>query len=127
MASQEFQGEEKGRFPALLLAGVAMAVVVIVVAFVIDPTYGIPLVVLLAICAVAAIGFRVLAGSNRSDADAGDNVPKQAATDDRPLGDTPEAHDEINPHDLPLEHPGRHEAEHQAGGGEGTTTGGPRP
>jgi hypothetical protein len=29
-------------------------------------------------------------------------------------GDTPEAHDEINPHDLPAGHPGRQEAERQA-------------
>jgi hypothetical protein len=38
-------------------------------------------------------------------------------------GDTPEAHDEINPHDLPPDHPGRQEAEAQAGGEEGTTRG----
>ncbi|MEA2268981.1 MAG: hypothetical protein QOD55_1454 [Solirubrobacteraceae bacterium] len=36
--------------------------------------------------------------------------------DDRtPAGDTPEAHDEINPHDLPPDHPGRQAAEEQAG------------
>jgi hypothetical protein len=29
-------------------------------------------------------------------------------------GDTPEAHDEINPHDLPRSHPGRHAAEAKA-------------
>jgi hypothetical protein len=29
-------------------------------------------------------------------------------------GDTPEAHDEINPHDLPTDHPGRQAAEAQA-------------
>jgi hypothetical protein len=29
-------------------------------------------------------------------------------------GDTPEAHDEINPHDLPRDHPGRQAAERQA-------------
>src|SRR3954447_13299586 len=29
-------------------------------------------------------------------------------------GDTPEAHDEINPHDLPPDHPGRQAAEDQA-------------
>ena len=40
-----------------------------------------------------------------------------------PAGDTPEAHDEINPHDLPPDHPGRQEAEAQAGGEEGTTRG----
>ncbi len=32
----------------------------------------------------------------------------------RPMGDTPEAHDEITPHDLPLSHPGRQAAEAQA-------------
>ena len=47
----------------------------------------------------------------------------QALDDDRPMGDTPEAHDEINPHDLPPDHPGRQEAEAQAGGEEGTTRG----
>ena len=30
-------------------------------------------------------------------------------------GDTPEAHDEISPHDLPIDHPGRQAAEAQAG------------
>jgi hypothetical protein len=29
------------------------------------------------------------------------------------LGDTPEAHDEITPHDLPKDHPGRQEAERE--------------
>ncbi|MEA2247052.1 MAG: hypothetical protein QOH46_1581, partial [Solirubrobacteraceae bacterium] len=35
--------------------------------------------------------------------------------DQTPAGDTPEAHDEINPHDLPPDHPGRQAAEEQAG------------
>jgi len=39
-----------------------------------------------------------------------------------PLGDTPEAHDEINPHDLPKDHPGREQAERIAGE-RGTTEG----
>jgi len=43
--------------------------------------------------------------------------------DETPLGDTPEAHDEVSPHDLPPDHPGRDEAERQAGGDEGTTSG----
>jgi hypothetical protein len=38
------------------------------------------------------------------------------------LGDTPEAHDEISPHDLPKDHPGRKQAEREAGDG-GTTRG----
>ena len=43
--------------------------------------------------------------------------------DDTPLGDTPEAHDEISPHDLPPGHPGRHAAEEQAREHGGTTRG----
>lgn len=45
------------------------------------------------------------------------------ADDETPLGDTKEAHDEINPHDLPMGHPGRKAAEEQAGGEGGTTQG----
>jgi hypothetical protein len=43
--------------------------------------------------------------------------------DQTPLGDTPEAHDEIVPEDLPRGHPGRQAAEHQAAEGDGTTRG----
>ncbi len=43
--------------------------------------------------------------------------------DETPLGDTPEAHDEISPHDLPLDHPGRRAAEAQANSDVGTTRG----
>jgi hypothetical protein len=59
-------------------------------------------------------------------ADAGDPIPSThlVADDETPAGDTPEAHDEINPHDLPKDHPGRQTAEEQAGGMQGTTRGG---
>ena len=43
--------------------------------------------------------------------------------DDRPAGDTPEAHDEVNPHDIPLDNPGRHAAEERVGGEDGETRG----
>lgn len=43
--------------------------------------------------------------------------------DETPLGDTPEAHNEISPHDLPKDHPGREEAVRLAGGEDGTTRG----
>jgi hypothetical protein len=42
--------------------------------------------------------------------------------DETPAGDTPEAHDEITPHDLPPDHPGRREAERQAEESESGTT-----
>jgi hypothetical protein len=42
--------------------------------------------------------------------------------DETDLGDTPEVHDEISPHDLPKDHPGRREAEKEAGES-GTTRG----
>jgi hypothetical protein len=37
-----------------------------------------------------------------------------ARSEGRPVGDSPELHDEISPHDLPKDHPGRHAAERQA-------------
>ena len=43
--------------------------------------------------------------------------------DETDLGDTPEAHDELSPLDLPKDHPAREEAERQAGGPGGTTEG----
>ena len=42
--------------------------------------------------------------------------------DETDLGDTPEAHDEISPHDLPKGHPGRQTAEEMADE-DGTTRG----
>ncbi|HEV2819515.1 MAG TPA: hypothetical protein VGW11_03315 [Solirubrobacteraceae bacterium] len=43
--------------------------------------------------------------------------------DDSALGDTEEAHNEISPRDLPPDHPGRKQAEAQAGDERGTTRG----
>lgn len=62
---------------------------------------------------------------SRADTDSDAQAPPADifADDGRPLGDTDEAHDEITPHDLPLGHPGRQAAEHQAGGEGGTTRG----
>ena len=61
------------------------------------------------------------------EGDRSDEVPSAhlEGDDDRPLGDTAEAHDEISPHDLPVGHPGRPAAERQAGGEYGTTRGNP--
>ena len=57
------------------------------------------------------------------DDDADEPLGPATPDDETPLGDTPEAHDEISPHDLPPDHPGRREAERQAGGEGGTTRG----
>ncbi len=67
-------------------------------------------------------------GSARGDDsqhDGTESEPLGPATpdDETPLGDTPEAHDEITPHDLPIGHPGRQAAEQQAGQQSGTTRG----
>ena len=83
----------------------------------------IPVLILAAILAVAAVGFRIITQRGGSDQDSTSNFPNQEPREERPLGDTPEAHDEISPHDLPREHPGREEAEEMAGGREGTTRG----
>ncbi len=57
------------------------------------------------------------------DGDAAEPLGPATPDDETPLGDTPEAHDEITPHDLPPDHPGRREAERRAGGADGVTRG----
>ena len=48
------------------------------------------------------------------DDDAREPLGPATPDDQTPLGDTPEAHDEISPRDLPPGHPARGEAERQA-------------
>lgn len=60
---------------------------------------------------------------DRHDGETEERLGPVTPDDETPLGDTPEAHDEISPHDLPLGHPGRQAAERQAGGEQGTTRG----
>lgn len=57
--------------------------------------------------------------------DDGADEPLGPATpdDETPLGDTPEAHDTLTPHDLPKDHPGRQEAEREAAENDGVVTG----
>jgi hypothetical protein len=44
---------------------------------------------------------------DRSASDSEDPYPAIGIDDARPLGDTPEAHDDVTAHDLPLDHPAR--------------------
>jgi hypothetical protein len=90
-----------------------------------NATYLIPAAVLVAIVLLAAGANRLLSRNvakrhdSLGDAMADEQEPIPSAhlipDDETPAGDTPEAHDEINPHDLPIDHPGRMEAERQAG------------
>ena len=57
------------------------------------------------------------------DDEADEPLGPMTPDDETPLGDTPEAHDELSPHDLPPDHPGREEAERLAGGDDGDTKG----
>jgi hypothetical protein len=92
------------------------------------------------IIAVLVGGWFVLNGAARrnvasrhdslDDAMSDENEPLPSAhlipDDDSAAGDTPEAHDEINPHDIPPGHPGRRAAEEKAdadGDGARTTRG----
>jgi hypothetical protein len=62
-------------------------------------------------------------GAPSHDDDADEPLGPMTPDDETALGDSPEAHDEISPHDLPPDHPGRREAERLAGGEGGTTSG----
>jgi len=91
-----------------------------------EPAYAIPGAILFALVMGYAVVERRLttAHMRRHGGDTGSAmrddedwpVPSAhlTADDERPLGDTPEVHDEINPHDLPPDHPGRQAAEERA-------------
>ena len=112
-------------FPAALAGGVLAAVVVIVVAWIaLGAEAAIPITILAVICLAAALVYRTVGTSRTAASDNTDTTPRLSAEGGRPLGDTPEAHDEINPHDLPPDHPGRHAAERMAEkGSDGETSG----
>jgi hypothetical protein len=123
LASDRFDRVERRRFPALLALGASLGAVVVIVAFVADAGLAWPLLILFVLCLAVAVVYRLIAGSNRDDADHTDSFPKQPATRSRALGDTPQAHDELSPHDIPLYSPARRAAEQQAGGVTATTRG----
>ena len=77
----------------------------------------IPIAILAAILVVAFFLYRLLTNAAKP----ADNPPGR--DDSRPLGDTEEAHDEVNPHDVPLDSPVRHEVADAAGDAEATTRG----
>ena len=83
----------------------------------------IPIIVLALVCLGALFAFRTIGTSRNAKSDSSDPVPRLSDEESRPLGDTAEAHDEINPHDLPPDHPGRQKAEEMASGDEGETRG----
>lgn len=116
-------GIERRRFPALLVVGGGLCAVIVIVAFVADAGLAWLLLILFVLGLAAAVVYRLIAGSNRDDAGHTDSSPERAATRSRPLGDTPEAHDEISPHDIPLYSPARRAAKQHAGGVSGTTRG----
>ena len=101
--------------PLGLALGIVGAVVVVAAAWLAMGTAaGIVVLVLAAICVGVFFAYRTVGTSARAEEDARDSVPRLSTEEARPLGDTPEAHDEINPHDLPPDHPGRRTAEEMA-------------
>ncbi len=114
---------EEAQFPVLLLAGILAFLVIGAVAWAaLGAEFGIPILILTGICSAVAIFYRLMAGRGSEDEPQG-GLPKLPADAGRPLGDTKEAHDEINPHDFPADSPGRKPAEAMARGEEGTTGG----
>ncbi len=110
-------------FPAAWIGGVIAGLVVAAVAWLtVGGELAIPVLILTVLLAVVAIVYRTVGTSRTAATDNTDTTPRLRAEGNRPLGDTPEAHDEINPHDLPPDHPGRHAAEEMAQG-DGETAG----
>ena len=122
MATDDRNSKPGATFPTAVVGGLVAAVVLIAVAWIaLDEEVAIPITILAAICLAAALAYRTIGTSRSAATDNRDTVPRLNAEGDRPLGDTPEAHDEISPHDLPPDHPGRHAAEEMAQGDDRTS------
>ena len=114
-------------------AAVLLAIFAIAAGVLAGAEFAIPIVILAAL----VLGFLMLNGllarrslarhggdASAARADGDDALPSaHLIPDDRPLGDTVEAHDEISPHDLPKGAPNRRLAEAQAAARNGTTRG----
>jgi nitrogen fixation-related uncharacterized protein len=117
----------------LPIIGVFLVIFAVTVLLTGEAIYLIPIAILAALVAGYALFNRAMTKrieerhDSLEDAMSDEEEPLPSAhlipDNQTPAGDTPEAHDEINPHDLPPDHPGRQEAEAQAGGEEGTTRG----
>jgi hypothetical protein len=117
----------------LILVAVVAVVYTATVLLAGEPSYLIPGAVLLALVVGYAVIERALTRAHmrrhgddpmkamQDDEDWAVPSAHLIPDDERPAGDTPEVHDEINPHDLPPDHPGRKAAEDQAASGHETT------
>jgi hypothetical protein len=122
--------------PGLLIfvaAATLLAIFAIAAGALAGAQYAIP-IVMLGVLVLGFLAFNALLAKRElarhgGDAEAarsagGDDLPAaHLIPDDRPLGDTSEAHDEISPHDLPKDSPGRRAAEQQAARRDGVTHG----
>lgn len=99
-----------------------------------QPEFLIPTALVALVVALIVVGEKGLSTAvmRRHDQDPGKAVSDEQeplpsahviTDDDTDLGDTREAHNELSPRDLPPDHPGRKEAEAQAGDERGTTRG----
>jgi hypothetical protein len=90
-------------------------------------TWTIPILILVAIVAAALIvnqaarkrvARRHGGDTGRALSDEREPIPSThlITDDERALGDTPDAHDEIHPRDIPKDNPARQEAEEQTAG-----------
>jgi hypothetical protein len=130
--------EVMGRSAIYGVAGTLLAILVLTALLSGEPTFALP-IVLLAVIVLGYLLFNDMLARRKlrrhdgdaraANADSEDPVPTAHVIEDdaTALGDTPEAHDEINPHDLPPDAPGRRAAEEMAGGQDGTTEGHDRP
>jgi hypothetical protein len=105
-----------------VLLGLVLVAIVLSTLLTGDAIWMVPALVLLGIIALMSLvefGLKKRVEHRPGDpqSDDSDPIPSThlAKDEETPLGDTKEAHDELSPHDLPKDHPGRAEAERQAG------------
>ena len=100
---------------------VLLVLLAVIAAFVVaalltgDAIWVVPVLVLFGVVAVGFAGHLGLRKHvENTDGDTALPASHLEAEDETALGGTPEAHEDLSPHDLPVDHPGRQEAERRS-------------
>lgn len=110
--------------PLLTILAAGMAVLAVGLLIAGESSYAIApvilLVLLLGVAALASLTARNKIAGHGGDtraveADSEDPVPTQVQVEDAPLGATPDVHGDLDPHDIPKDHPSRPAVEQAAG------------
>jgi hypothetical protein len=125
MATRRSPTQAIGTLVVMLLILAAVALMVTIVLIAVGESGGAIATGIFFVLLVGAAGIDALISARKVathggdakavDADSADAVPSIVQSREEPIGVSSDVHTDLNPHDLPVDHPGRPEAKERAG------------